>query len=156
MSAGIPNCRGELIEEGIVAHLDYATGRSVDPNDVRDDNNLGKNAIDTLAEFSKVGGYFFGHTDGLGRVIVGRARPGSIRIETVEKPDSTVHLKCIQLDAFGEVRDDEFEGLWEMANDSFLRQRPLYALNPDKHANKREQIAMVVTVLERENRLSYR
>lgn len=102
----------ELLNEGIVGLADYDLGPSVDKNDLPKENTTGRGSLSDLEKFSRVGGYILAHTDGSNRIIAGRARSESLRIERVrDSTDDLTVLKCIQLDAYGDIDPDEFQGI---------------------------------------------
>lgn len=146
--------RDELLDHGIVGVADFGTGASLKQEDV--DANVQKGQLGSIEKFSRVGGYILSHTNGLDRVIVGRAQPGRLQIERAQHEDgSTTVLKCIRLDGYAELRDGEFEGIHELADMSGRNRMTFTALSDDDQDQK-EQIVSAVTTLEREGRLTYR
>lgn len=146
--------RDELLDLGIVGIADFSTGASLNPEDV--DANVEKGQVSAIEKFSRVGGYILSHTNGPDRVIVGRAQPGRLQIERVQHADgSTTVVKCIRLDAYGELKDGEFTGIHELADISGRNRMTFTALG-EEYQDQKEQIVSAVTTLEREGRLSYR
>lgn len=157
VSPGVPEAIiDSLLDDGIVGLVDYDIGPSLDKELLDGNNGVGRGTLTALQEFSRVGGYILAHKDGLDRIIAGRARPGSLRFEKVQLNDgSTKVLKCVQLDAYGEVKKGEFEGLDQLANTEGLIRHTFLPLDKDSRADVIEQIVSAVTVLERSGRLTY-
>jgi hypothetical protein len=146
----------ELLDEGIVGMAHYSNGPSLDPGTLDSDNLVGRGSLSTLEAFSRAGGYALAHTAGSNRIVAGRARPGSLRIERIEMPDGDVRvLKCIQLNAYADLQAGEFQGLEEIASEQGLSRHTFTDLDQEDRADDIEQIVAAVTLLERNGRLNY-
>jgi hypothetical protein len=143
-----------LLDEGIVGLVDYGIGPSLDPEALPKDNTTGRGSLNDLLEFSRVGGYLVAHKDGLDRIVSGRARPGSLRFERIEMSDGSEKvLKCVQLDAYAEVGEDELEGIHQISG---MEGRSRHTFTDLDDEDEIEQVVAAVTMLEREGRLVYR
>lgn len=158
VSPGVPDeIINELLDEGIVGLAHYNIGPSLDPEALPKKNATGRGSLTDLEKFSRVGGYLLAHTNGLDRVVAGRARPGSLRIERIRMPDGEVRvLKCIQLDAYADVDPDAFEGIRQIADAPGRNRHTFTDLDEDKDAHEIERVVSVVTLLERQGELEYR
>lgn len=144
----------DLLDEGIVGAVDYDTGPSLDPEALPEDNTTGRGSLNDFMKFSRVGGYLVAHKNELDRIVAGRARPGSLRLENIEMADGSVKvLKCVQLDAYAELDEDEFDGIRQISGQAGLSRHTFTDLE-DK--DEIEQVVAAVTMLEREGRLRYR
>jgi hypothetical protein len=143
-----------LLDEGVVGLVDYGIGPSLDSDLLDKSNGPGRGSLNALKKFSRVGGYLVAHKDGLERVAAGRARPGSLRFEKVEMADGTEKvLKCVQLDAYGEIGSDEFDEVRRIASREGLSRHTFADLDREEEI---EEVVAAVTKLERDGRLTYR
>lgn len=155
---GIPeNILNDFLDEGIVGLTVYDNTPSLDPDNLDTDNRTGRGSVSDLEKFSRVGGYILAHRHEGKRIIVGRARPGCLRIDRVKHSDGgeTV-LKSVQLAAYADIEPNEFTGIHDIATESGLTRHTFTGLDEDKRADHIEQIVAAVTTLEREGRLNYR
>lgn len=144
----------DLLDEGIVGLVDYNIGPSLDSDRLDKTNGPGRGSLNDLREFSRVGGYLLAHKDGLDRIVAGRARPGSLRLEKIEMADGSEKvLKCVQLDAYAEIAEDELEGVHGIAGKEGRSRHTFTDLDDNDEI---EQVVAAVTMLEREGRLEYR
>jgi hypothetical protein len=143
-----------LLDEGIVGLVDYGIGASLDADLLDKSNGVGRGSLNDLREFSRVGGYLVAHKDDVDRVVVGRARPGSLRFEKIEMGDGSEKvLKCVQLDAYGEVGMGEFDAVRLVAAREGLSRHTFTELGDEDDF---EEVVHAVTKLERAGRLEYR
>jgi hypothetical protein len=158
VSPGVPDeIIDELLDEGIVGQAHYSNGPSLDPNDLDPSNGTGRGSLKDLEVFSRVGGYVLAHKDGMDRIVAGRARPGSLRIERIQMSDGEIRfLKCIQLDAYADIDADEFVGIKQIANVQGRSHHTFTDFDEEKQSDEIEQIVAAVTLLERDGRLKYR
>jgi hypothetical protein len=144
----------DLLDEGVVGLVDYDIGPSLDPDELSKNNTTGRGSLNDLLEFSRVGGYLVAHKDGLDRIVSGRARPGSLRFERIEMSDGSEKvLKCVQLDAYAEIGEDELEGIHQISG---MEGRSRHTFTDLDDEDEIEQVVAAVTMLEREGRLVYR
>lgn len=144
----------DLLDEGIVGLVDYDIGPSLDPDSLPKKNTTGRGSLKDLMEFSRVGGYLVAHKNGLDRIVAGRARPGSLRFEKIEMVDGSEKvLKCVQLDAYAELDEDELDGIRQISGQVGLSRHTFTDLDDEDEI---EQVVAAVTMLEREGRLEYR
>lgn len=137
----------ELLDEGIVGLLDYGIEYSFNPDEISDDNPLGRGVLSNMPEFSRVGGYVLTRTPKSERIIVGRASPSCIRFEKIQNGTDVV-LKCVELDAYADVTDEGFDGLHDV-----IEERPRSVFNPIGNSDHRERVVSVVTQLERNGKI---
>lgn len=140
----------DLLDEGIVGHLDWEVGASANPEDIDEENSSGKGSLRRYAEFSRAGGYVITHMKHGDRVLIGRASPSSIRFEEIKggKYDGKI-LKCVDLDVWAEIDEDEFEGIHEV-----IEARPRNVFHQIQDEDHAQRIVAALTTLEREGKVN--
>lgn len=148
----------ELLDEGIVGLAYYTGAPTLDTGTLSPNNTSGRGSYSAMEKFSRTGGYVVSHMDKLERVLIGRARPGSLRFERITESDgSEFVLKCVELDAWGEINRGEFKTVDDLADEEGLNRFTFNDLtNRDSREDQIEQVVSAVTVLERDGRLNYR
>lgn len=139
----------ELLDDGIVGHLDYGTDASTNPEDVKKENKIGRGSLRRFNQFSRRGGYIVSHMLEGDRIILGRALGGCVRNEEIEggKYDGKV-LNCIQLDEYAEIEAGEFEAI-----DQLLASRTRSVFNPPDDDELAMDVIAAFGSLDRNGRL---
>lgn len=105
----------DLLDEGIIGHLDFGTMASLDPEMV--DNPAATGALKNAQEASRRGAYVVSFTEDWGRVQFSYVSPGSLRFDPYDNNGEDVILKNFEADRTGVVTKSNFSSYDELMED---------------------------------------
>lgn len=104
----------ELMDNGIIGHLDYSTMEALDADLVE---GSGKGALNNSLEASRRGAYVVSFTDGFERIQLSYVSPASLRFDPFEKNGEQFVLKNFQADLTGVVNESNLPSFDELRSE---------------------------------------